>query len=466
MMRSRPPRLLSTIIPLDPDLGEPVRHSIIESKQIFDPVSPLLSVRRSFASSLPSSVVVPRYQTLPPRKSREGKNLQGIRNVVAVCSGKGGVGKSTLAVNLAATFHSLGARTGLFDADIHGPSLPTMMVSEKGGEWKVVRKQDKTLDPVVLHSIKCMSYGFVSPGTGGKGTRSSWTQVSPGSKGPQAAIMRGPIASKTADELLCHTNWGDLDVLVLDLPPGTGDVHLSMFQRLSVDAAVVVTTPQELSFVDVARGIDMLEALKVPVVAIVENMSWFVCNHGERHYPFGIRGEQNLRRLKTAYGVDLTVSLPIVPAFSDAGDSGVPFVNSVGGTTGVVTPNEKAALEAYETLVRGVSTEMVRHAEFGDTRRPQVSFNENDNTIVLRLFEGDSAKQYKIPAYKIREKLRMIDEMLGLKLNDLAKDVKPKSIQPKGNYAVSITWSDGYAMSVYPYDDLIRVAKELEDSTS
>jgi Mrp family chromosome partitioning ATPase len=451
----------------DPDLDEPVLSKRVGSHLILDPATPLLEPRRAFAASARKTLgvqgeqlVVPRHPTLDRSGASKRKgNLSKVRNVIAVHSGKGGVGKSTVAVNLAATLHLLGARVGIFDADIHGPSLPTMMVSDNGGQW-AVKRSDKSVTPVELHGIKCMSYGFVSPGTGGKGERTS-DQALLVTRGPQASIMRGPIASKTAEELLTHTSWGELDVLVLDLPPGTGDLHLTMCQQLSVDAAVVVTTPQELAFVDVARGIDMMEALKVPVAAIVENMSSFTCEHGKVYHPFGTRGKQHIARLKTAYGVGLTFGIPLLPALSEAGDEGTPFMLlDKAKTSGESASNRDTAFDTYMSLARAVMSETLRLSEYGRSRRPVVTYDAESNMVAVRVFEKESARQYKIPPIEIRRRLNKVDEMMGVR--NVPADTVPKQITPKGNYAVSIAWSDGHSMSIYPFEEIVRISREYD----
>ena len=460
-----------------------------------DPANPLREVRvklaRAAAASVPRAaaeagvrVVVPGHPVFAPSSVKQGarkeSNLAKVRHVVAVASGKGGVGKSSVAVNLAAAFAGMGARTGVLDADVHGPSLPTMLVPKEGGKWKVTRSEatgsvepvfvtvpslitgagagattttntDKTPDSAVL---KAMSFGFVSPGTGGKGTRDASSQDWRRGRGPSAAMMRGPMASRTAVQLATHTEWGELDVLVVDLPPGTGDVHLELCQKLSLDAAVVVTTPQELSFVDVARGIDMLEALKVPVVALVENMSWFTCDEcDKRHYPFG---EGHLDRLANAYGVPHVFSLPLLPALSACGDAGAPFVSSLPSPS----RDAAAAKEAFQYLTRAVSHEMVRSAVFRNSMRPRVSYDATSKNIVLHLIDPDSAREVTIPAMEFRKRLRVVEEMLGMKLEDLKPEhCVPTKIEPKGNYAVGISWADGHDVGIYPHDSIIKAAE-------
>ena len=245
--------------------------------------------------------------------------LDKVKHIVAVSSCKGGVGKSTVAVNLACALQRLGHVVGLVDADIYGPSLPRMMVTDQG-EWAVARSEDgRMIRPVELHDVRCMSYGFVAPGSGGRGT--------PGTaKGLEsnAAMLRGPMVSSIVSQLCTKTMWGDIDYLVVDMPPGTGDIHLTLCQELKkIDAAVIVTTPQQLSFVDVVKGIDMFMQLKVPTVAVVENMSYFVGDDDKVYKPFG---DGHVDTLKQRYGIKHSYGLPISRDTSSAGDSGVPYL--------------------------------------------------------------------------------------------------------------------------------------------
>ncbi|KAF9617262.1 hypothetical protein IFM89_035206 [Coptis chinensis] len=189
--------------------------------------------------------------------------LRTISNIVAVSSCKGGVGKSTVAVNLAFTLAGMGARVGIFDADVYGPSLPTMVSPEN--RLLEMNPEKKTIIPVDYLGVKLVSFGFAGEGR---------------------AIMRGPMVSGVINQLLTTTEWGELDYLVIDMPPGTGDIHLTLCQVVPLSAAVIVTTPQKLSFIDVAKGVRMFSKLKVPCVAVVENMCHFDAD-GKRHYPFG-----------------------------------------------------------------------------------------------------------------------------------------------------------------------------------
>jgi len=228
--------------------------------------------------------------------------LPEVRNVVLVASGKGGVGKSTIAANLAVALAATGAKVGLMDADIHGPSMPIMMGVQG---FPVQPNDDKSFDPVEVHGIKLMSMGFFLPPD-------------------QAVIWRGPMMSSAIVQFARDCRWGDLDYLFLDLPPGTGDVQLTVSQDLDVTGAVIVSTPQDVALSDVIRAQSMFEKVEIPILGVIENMSYFVCDGcGKRHELFGHGGAQAV-----AEKLDLPFlgSLPIEPSLRATSDSGVPQV--------------------------------------------------------------------------------------------------------------------------------------------
>uniref|UniRef100_M4C191 MIP18 family-like domain-containing protein n=1 Tax=Hyaloperonospora arabidopsidis (strain Emoy2) TaxID=559515 RepID=M4C191_HYAAE len=246
-----------------------------------------------------------------PRNARAGRlsSLAHVSDIIAVSSCKGGVGKSTVAVNLAFSLAKRSARVGILDADIYGPSLPTM-ISPVDRTIRPSRKVKHFVEPVEYEGVKCMSFGFVNQ------------RAAPGAGGVGAAVMRGPMVSKLVDQLVLGTEWGDLDYLVVDMPPGTGDIQISLSQQMAISAAVVVTTPQRLrvqhvSYVDVEKGIAMFDDLKT--AAVVENMSYFDCSNGQRHYPFG---PGHTQELVDKYNMKNLFKLPIAEHFSSSGDSG------------------------------------------------------------------------------------------------------------------------------------------------
>jgi ATP-binding protein involved in chromosome partitioning len=227
--------------------------------------------------------------------------LPGVGEIVAVASTKGGVGKSTVAVNLACALTRLGQRVGILDADIYGPSLPTML--GLSGRPQVV-EQNKVL-PLERHGLRVMSMGFFLDDT-------------------SPVIWRGPLVTGLLRQFLKDVQWGELDVLVVDMPPGTGDAALTMVQQVPLSGGVVVTTPQEVSVIDVERGIAMFNQVNTPVLGLVENMSAYICPHcGTRDELFGSGGAERLAR---EFHVPVLGQIPIVPAIRESGDAGTPLV--------------------------------------------------------------------------------------------------------------------------------------------
>jgi ATP-binding protein involved in chromosome partitioning len=222
--------------------------------------------------------------------------------ILAISSGKGGVGKSTVASNLAVALAQEGARVGLMDADIYGPNLPRMMGVQEQPRVDQARQQ---IIPLEAHGVKIMSIGFMV-------------------ERDQPAIWRGPIVMKVITQFLRDVQWGELDYFLVDMPPGTGDAQLSLVQATTVHGALIVTTPQEVSVGDALRGAKMFERVAVPVLGIVENMSWFVCPHCDEPSPLFGRGGG--ARLAAELGIPLLGEVPLVPAVLAAGDSGTPIV--------------------------------------------------------------------------------------------------------------------------------------------
>lgn len=235
-----------------------------------------------------------------PAPTPDPKLLEGIRHVVAVSSGKGGVGKSTVAANLAAALAAGGRRVGLLDADVYGPDIPIMYGERRRPRVTGARGQEKIV-PLEAHGVKLMSLGFLL-------------------EEEQPAIMRGPMISGILRQFLEQVDWGELDFLIVDMPPGTGDAQLSLVQTIEVDGVVMVTTPQDVSTGDVRRGIRMFERVKTRVLGVVENMSGFVCPHcGEQVDIFGRGGG---RRMAEAMNVPFLGEVPLEVAVREQGDTG------------------------------------------------------------------------------------------------------------------------------------------------
>jgi len=270
-----------------------------------------------------------------PVNEIKGKPIPGIQNIIAVASGKGGVGKSTIAANLAVSLSKMGFSVGLLDADIYGPSMPTMfdVAHEKPRATNVDGKS--RMLPVQNYGVKLLSIGF-------------FTQPD------QAVIWRGPMASKALNQMIFDAHWGNLDFLVLDLPPGTGDIHLSIMQALPVTGAVVVSTPQEVALADARKGVAMFqqESINVPVLGIVENMAYFTPEElpENKYYIFG---QQGARNLADDLDVPFLGEIPLVQSIREAGDVGRPAALQT------ATPSEAA----FEELTRNVVRELVRRNE-------------------------------------------------------------------------------------------------------
>ncbi len=228
------------------------------------------------------------------------QGIPGIKHVIAVASGKGGVGKSTVASNLAIALQKSGAKVGLCDCDLYGPSMPTMF----GSNEQPMATADNRIIPIEAHGLKIISMGFLL-------------------QDDSPVIVRGPLATKYTQQFLRQVEWGELDYLILDLPPGTGDIQLTIVQTVALDGAVIVTTPQEVALIDARKGTAMFAKVNVPILGMIENMSWFDCpSDGERYYIFGQDGgKKEAERL----GVPLIGQIPINIETRECGDQGQPI---------------------------------------------------------------------------------------------------------------------------------------------
>ncbi len=269
--------------------------------------------------------------------------LPGVKNIVAVASGKGGVGKSTTAVNLALALAAEGARVGLLDADIYGPSLPMML----GIQGKPESLDGKNMEPMLNHGVQAMSIGFL---------------VDP----DQAMVWRGPMATQALEQLLRQTNWKDLDYLVVDMPPGTGDIQLTLSQRVPMTGAVIVTTPQDIALLDARKGIKMFEKVGVPILGIVENMAVHVCSScGHVEHIFGADGG---RMMAAEFGMDYLGALPLNMQIRLQADGGRPTV--------VAEPDgEIAAL--YKAIARQVAVSIAGKNKDFSSKFPSITISKN-----------------------------------------------------------------------------------------
>jgi len=440
----------------------------------------------------------------PASADLKATGLSLVNNVIAVSSCKGGVGKSTTAVNLAFALDRQGARVGILDADIYGPSLPTMVIPDT----EVVEFVESQIRPMVKltgvdaagqpKGVKLMSFGYVNPGA--------------------AAIMRGPMVIQLINQLLTLTSWGELDYLILDMPPGTGDIPLTLCQSLNITAAVIVTTPQRLSFTDVVKGVDMFDTVNVPCVAVVENMAYAdvsalddAASKGARD-PQGsastaasepwqrlrqemeevvkaaedapaskaglvdellatvqrrlqtdrvarpLFGRGHRQRLADMWGLTNTVSLPVLEEVSRSGDSGVPLV---------LGQPDSAPAQVFMDLAGRVVREVAKLRHDRSRLRPSITYLPAEHMIAVTVHGSNDAggaeevtPPQKMSPAALRRQCRCamcVEEMTGrqiLRPEDVSEDIKPVEIGAVGNYAVGITWTDGHK-SLFPYRSFV-----------
>ncbi|MFW2355317.1 iron-sulfur cluster carrier protein ApbC [Hydrogenophaga sp.] len=268
--------------------------------------------------------------------------MPNVKNIIAVASGKGGVGKSTTAVNLALALSAEGAKVGILDADIYGPSQPMMM----GVEGRPESADGQTMEPLENYGVQVISIGFLIDRD-------------------EAMIWRGPMATQALEQLLRQTNWKDLDYLIVDMPPGTGDIQLTLSQRVPLTGAVIVTTPQDIALLDARKGIKMFEKVGVPILGIVENMAVHVCEKcGHTEHIFGVDGGKNMA---TEYGMDYLGALPLNMSIRVQADSGMPSV--------VADPDgEIAAL--YKSVARQLAIKIAAKAKDFSSKFPSIKISK------------------------------------------------------------------------------------------
>ena len=268
--------------------------------------------------------------------------LPQVKNIIGVASGKGGVGKSTTAVNLALALAAEGASVGLLDADIYGPSQPMMM----GIEGRPESADGQTMEPLSNYGVQVMSIGFLVDQD-------------------EAMIWRGPMATQALDQLLRQTNWKALDYLIVDMPPGTGDIQLTLSQRVPMTGAVIVTTPQDIALLDAKKGIKMFEKVGVPILGVVENMAVHVCsNCGHVEHIFGADGGKNMA---AEYGMDYLGALPLDLKIRQQVDSGCPTV--------VADPDSEVA-HIYKTVARQVAVKIAAKAKDFSSKFPTITVSK------------------------------------------------------------------------------------------
>jgi ATP-binding protein involved in chromosome partitioning len=323
-------------VSFDVELGYPAKSQIPQLRTALVAAAKQVAGVKNVSANLTMKIVAHAAQ-------RGVQLLPGVKNILAVASGKGGVGKSTMAVNLALALAAEGATVGLLDADIYGPSQPMMMGVDKRPETS----DGKTMEPLENYGVQVMSIGFL---------------VAP----DDAMIWRGPMATQALEQLLRQTNWKDLDYLVVDMPPGTGDIQLTLSQRVPMTGAVIVTTPQDIALLDARKGIKMFEKVGVPILGIVENMAVHVCsNCGHAEHIFGEGGGQ---RMASEYGMDYLGALPLDIRIRLQADSGKPTV--------VAEPDgEIAAL--YKAVARAVAIKIAAKAKDFSSKFPSIKISKD-----------------------------------------------------------------------------------------
>ena len=273
--------------------------------------------------------------------------LGQVKNIIAIASGKGGVGKSTVTANLAVALKNAGASVGILDADIYGPSIPLMFGAEDINPTISVVEGRNLINPVRQFGLQLISMGFLVPAD-------------------NAMIWRGPMASQALRQLMNDVNWGELDYLLIDLPPGTGDIHLTLVQSAPVTGVVIVTTPQKVALADATKGLQMFRQpqINVPVLGVIENMAWFTPEElpGSRYYLFGREGGH---RLAEQFGVPFLGAIPLVQALREAGDEGRPLATQAGH------PATEAFRDAAERLARQVA---IRNGTAPATQPVEIQF--------------------------------------------------------------------------------------------
>ena len=329
-------RIENGSVSLDIELGYPARTQI-------EPIRKLVSARLRAVPGVEAVKVSVASKIVPHAVQRGVKLVPGVKNIVAVASGKGGVGKSTTAVNLALALVAEGARVGVLDADIYGPSQPMML----GITGRPESLDGKSLEPMTGHGLQAISIGFLID----LDTPMVW---------------RGPMVTQALEQLLTETKWRDLDYLVVDLPPGTGDIQLTLAQKVPVTGAIIVTTPQDIALIDARKGLKMFEKVGIPILGIVENMAIHICsNCGHAEHIFGSGGAEKMSK---DYGVEVLGSLPLDIRIREQADSGKPTV---------VSEPDGPVAAIYRDIARKVAARIAKQSEDRTSVFPKIVVQNN-----------------------------------------------------------------------------------------
>lgn len=407
-------------------IGLRLPGSMVQQKDV---MTSLIQVAVKSVSGVSGCVVNVSFSKQKSAIDPMADGLKNVKHIVAVSSCKGGVGKSSTAVNLAFSLSKLGYKVGIFDADIYGPSLPTMVCPDDLS----VETDGQYIFPLTYEGVKLMSFGFLNQDN---------------NQGP--AILRGPMVSQILNQILTSTQWEDLDYLVVDYPPGTGDIQLTLGQTVTISAAVIVTTPQYISFIDVVKGVDMFDTLKVPTVAVVENMSYFLCpNCDQKHRVFG---EGAMKKLQKQFGFQNTFEVPIIPEITQTADNGVPFVLDF---------SDSPVASIYTDLAKSVVAE-VEILESGSSSLPNIGYEQEYGILI----KYEDRPGFVVSPFELRSQCQCancVEEFSGKKLIEdlkIPKNIYPLSMNPVGNYALGVHWSDNHA-SLYPYSFLEQFNREI-----
>ncbi len=396
--------------------------------------------------------------------ARALEKLPGIKHIIAVGSGKGGVGKSTVSVNLAFALQQIGARVGLVDADILGPSVPVMLGLPTG--QPPATTPDGRIVPAERYGLKVISMGMLS-------------------SDDTPAILRGPMVSKYLRMFIDAVEWGTLDYLILDLAPGTGDTQLTLAQSFPLSGAIVVTTPQEVSLKIARRGLRMFETVHVPVLGIIENMGTFACPHcGQTTDVFGRDGGERLSR---QLGVPFLGSIPLDAEIASGGDAGRPAVLerpdslaaqayfTIAAEIAEHLEGRPAALEAFAwnwETGEGAPEWLAGAARSAGSRATAIGFRRRDPRTLSVLWEDGRQDDFDVRDLRLACRCALcVEEMSGRPLLDpksVRPDIAPRTIRSIGNYAINVDWNDGHNSGIYSYEHLgalaeLSAAADVED---
>jgi ATP-binding protein involved in chromosome partitioning len=360
-------------------------------------------------------------------------NMPTVKNLIAVASGKGGVGKSTVSVNLALALAKTGAQVGLMDADVYGPSIPRMLgvVGQQPASDPVSGK----MIPFEKHGIRFMSVGMLQQ------------------ESDTALIWRGPMASKLIQQFLGGVEWGTLDYLLIDLPPGTGDIQLTVTQSVPLAGAVIVTTPQDVARTITQKGLRMFQQLQVPIVGIVENMSGFICEHCHQTTPIFKHGGG--KKMSEELMVPFLGEIPLEAVITADGDYGVPTVAS---------HPESASGKAYMRLAEQMAAQLsiINEATSHVVNRPREISTQDDRVTVITWEDGKVSRYQNRYLRSMCPCAQCVNEVTGertVTLDSIDPGVRLVNVSPVGRYALHFQWSDGHGTGLYAFNILRQLGE-------